>query len=217
MNAKLVGAAAAFGLAAFSTAAFGATATLTPIADGDVRTWGGDVVDTTSTVIEVVQSGGLVNNGVMVFDLSSIADGATISSVSLAITLNRFVSNTGGNPGAVDIFAYGGDAAVTIDDYSGGTQVFDGTTPTGGGGGDVRSFSQGNMALFESLLIGDLLTIRIETDSFASIQFAALEHPSLDAAALTVDYTVGADVPLPAALPMLAVGLAGLGLLRRRG
>ncbi len=181
-----------------------------------MRTWGGDVVDTTSTVIEVVQSGGLVNNGVMVFDLSSIADGATISSVSLAITLNRFVSNTGGNPGAVDIFAYGGDAAVTIDDYSGGTQVFDGSTPNGGTSGDVRSFALSNMALFEGLLAGDLLTLRMETDSFASIQFASLEHGTLAPATLSVNYELVGDVPLPAALPMLAMGLAGLGVMARR-
>jgi hypothetical protein len=74
------------------------------------------------------------------------------------------------------------------------------------------------MTTFESFLTGNLLTIRLETDSFASIQFGALENTTLAAASLTVDYTAPSSVPLPAALPLLAMGLAGLGFAgRRRG
>lgn len=216
MYGKLTGVAAGACLMALTGMAHGATATLNPTADGNTKIFGGNVVNTVSTGIAFSQSGGNIHNAVLEFNLAPIADGATINSVSLAITLTRFVSNTGATPAAIDVFAYAGDAVVDISDFSGGTQVYDGATAQGGVAGDVRSFSLSNMTLFDSLLIGNLLTVRIETDSFASIQFASLENSSLGAAALTVDYTVGADVPLPAALPMLAIGLAGLGFAARR-
>lgn len=217
MYGKLTGLAAGACLLALSGVAHGATATLNPTADGDVQTFGGDDVNTVNTVISFTQSGGLVRNGVLEFDLSSIADGSTITGVSLDLTLARFVSNIG-TSAEIDVFAYAGDGVVDISDFSGGTQVFDGSTPTGGNAGDVRSFALTDFATFESMLAANLLTLRLETDSFASFQIGSLESTSLAAASLTVDYIAAAtsDVPLPAALPLLAVGLAGLGFAARR-
>jgi hypothetical protein len=97
MYRNLTGVAAGICLIALSSMAHGATATLSPTADGDMTTFGGAVVDTTSTTIEFIQSGRNIHNAVLEFNLASIADGSTINRVSLAITLSRFVSNTGSN------------------------------------------------------------------------------------------------------------------------
>lgn len=187
MYRNLTGVAAGICLIALLSMAHGATATLTPTADADMTTFGGAVVDTTSTTIEFIQSGRNIHNAVLEFNLTSIADGSTINSVSLAITLSRFVSNTVSNPAATDVFAFAGDAVVDIADYSGGTQVYDATTAYGGTGGDVRTFVLSDMTTFETLLVGNLLTLRLETDSFARVQFASLENTVFDAAALSVD------------------------------
>ena len=62
-------------------------------------------------------------------------------------------------------------------------------------------------------LAGNLLTLRVETDSFASIQFAALESNDYNPAKLTVDYSA---VPVPGALVFGLTALAGLALTARR-
>ena len=183
---------------------------LTPTADGDAQTFGGDDVDTTDTVIAFTQSGGLVRNGIMEFDLTSIPNSTTITSATLEITLTRFVSNTGGNPAAIDIFAYDGDGVVDIADYdAAGTQVADASTPVGGVAGDLRSFSLSPLTPFSDALVSDLLTLRIETDSFASINFAAIENATYDAAKLKINV-----IPEPDCLVM--IGIACLGLVATR-
>ncbi|SFQ96982.1 VPLPA-CTERM protein sorting domain-containing protein [Poseidonocella sedimentorum] len=201
--------------ALFAGAVNAATVTLSPTADGDVQVHGGDVFNTTDGVLSFVQSGALIRNAIMEFDLSSIVDTATINSATLTITLTQFVSDLG-STAAIDLFAYNGNGAVDIDDYdAAGTQVADTTTPTGGVAGDTRSFSFSTVAPITSALSGNLLTLRLETDNFATIFFGALENTTIDAAALTIDYTGPSAVPLPAGLPLLLVGLGGLAALRR--
>ncbi len=186
---------------------------LAPTADGHVRIFGGEVVDTTSTALSFFQSGGNIDNAVLEFDLSGI-NALAINSASLAITLTRFVSNVGSNPAAVDIFAYTGDGIVDINDYAApGTQVVDTTTPAGGVAGDVRSFSFTDVAPIESALFANgLLTLRLESDNFASLVFASLENTGFGAASLSIDYT---PVPLPAAWLMMLPAVVALGRRRR--
>ena len=205
-------------LAMTATAAHAASATLTPTADGNVQVFGGDDVTTDLATIDFVQSGGLIRNAILEFDLSAIPDLSTITGASLTFTIARFVSNTGGNPASVDLFAYPGDGIVSILDFdAAGTQVFDGTTPFGGVAGDTRVFAFSDLTPVSDALAGDLLTLRLETDSFASVLFAALENATLDPASLSVTYDAPmAPIPLPAGLPLLLAGLGGLALLRRR-
>lgn len=204
---------------AFAAPSLAASVDLTPTADGDVQIFGGDSVETSNTAIAFIQSGGLARNAILEFDLSSITDGSTINSVTLDFTLTRFVSNIGGNPAALDVFAYLGDGVVNIADFSAtGTQVADTTTPSGGTGGDVLSFSLSVASVFTDALVGNLLTLRLETDSFASINFAALENLDFAPASLSIDFTPPQAIPVPAALPLLAtaLGLFGFAGWRRK-
>lgn len=187
---------------------------LNPTADGDAQTFGGDTVDTTDTKIDFSQSGSNIRNGVLEFDLSSLA-GNIITGARLELTLTRFVSNAGSNPAQIDIFAYNGDGVVDISDYAAsGTQVVNASTPQGGSAGDVRSFIFTDVTpLGDALTAGGLLTLRIETDSFASIRFASLENTNFSAANLNLEYS---PVPVPAAVWLFGSGLIGLiGVARR--
>lgn len=191
-----------------------ATYTLTPTADGDTKVFGGNVVDTTDTRISVSQSGSNIANGILEFNLTSVPDAAAIQSARLEVVLVAFTSNTGSNPAPIHIFGYNGDGSVTIGDYAAaGTNMLSTTTPLGGNAGDAISFSFTDLSPLTAALPGNALTLRIETDSFATFRFASLENASLDAAELVIE-TV--PVPLPAGLPLALAGLAGLGLIARR-
>ena len=188
-----------------------------PTADGDVQTFGGDSVVTGNDHLTVTQSGGLARNAILEFDLSSIPDTATINSAVLMFTLNRFISQVGSGLAAIDVIAYNGDGTVDITDFAAaGTQVVDTTTPSAGtSGGDMLSFSFTSVVPIGDALAANLLTVRIETDSFAGIQIASLENTSYDAPKLTIDYTES-TIPVPGALAFGLTGLAGLSYMARR-
>ena len=117
-----------------------ASVELLPTSDGDVQTFGGDDVNVSRTHIAFTQSGGLIRNAILEFDLASIPNTATVTAVQLNLTLTRFVSNTGANPAAIDIIAYNGDGMIDLNDFAAsGTQVVDTTTPAGGVAGDIRA------------------------------------------------------------------------------
>lgn len=200
------------------TVASAATMTLSTIDDGSVKTFGGTVVDTGDTSVSVVQSGGNITNGIFEFNLAAIDDTATINSVSFQWTNSRFVSNTGALA-AVDLFAYLGDGAVSIADYdAAGDQVADTSVAKGGSGGDVTTIAFTDVSMVTAALLGDLLSVRFETDSFASFRVASLENTTWDAARLVVDYTAApvTAVPLPASGLLLLGALGGVAGLRRR-
>jgi hypothetical protein len=203
-----------FTFASFTQAA---TVDITTNADGNVQTFGGNYVNTSSTAITVVQSGALINNGILEFDLSSISDTAVINSASLSITLTRFISNVPSQTTAkIDIFAFNGDGTVKISDYSAlGTKVVDTTTPVGGVAGDELSFDFDNLTPIENALAGNSLTLRFETDSYASIAFASIENDIYEAATLSVDYTGVSAVPVPAAALLFAPAVLGFVALRK--
>ncbi|WP_321364122.1 VPLPA-CTERM sorting domain-containing protein [uncultured Celeribacter sp.] len=94
--------------------------------------------------------------------------------------------------------------------------MFDGFMTAGGSKYDVWDFSITNLSAFEDLLDDDLITLRFETDSFASVRLMDLDNEGgAYAASLTVDYDLPA-VPLPAGLPLMLGGFGLFGMLRRR-
>ncbi len=200
-----------------ATPAMAIVASLNPTADGDIQRFGGLNIDTTDTQVSITQSGALIRNGILEFDLSSIPDGSAINSVSIDFTLVAFTSNIGATAN-IDIFAFLGDGVITDPDFDAvGTQVFDGTTPAGGGGvggvaGTVRTFSLAPESVFEGALATDLLTLRVETDSFAIFRFASLENDVLDAAALNINFEPADPVPAPAFASLFAGGFALMGM-----
>ncbi len=209
---------AVFGAMALALAVSPVSATVMnfmPTADGDVQTHGGTVINTTGGAVGITQSGALIKNGIFEFDLSSIPDASTINSVTLMVELGRFISNVGSGPAEIDIIAYNGDGVIDVADFdAAGTQVVDTNTPSAGtGGGDMLSFTFTDVTPVFDALAGNLLTLRVETDSFASIQFAALESNDYNPAKLTVDYSA---VPVPGALVFGLTALAGLALTARR-
>ncbi|MET1416040.1 VPLPA-CTERM sorting domain-containing protein [Roseibium sp. HPY-6] len=202
----------------FPTSLSAATMTINTVDDGWVQTFGGDTVNTSDTTVSVSQSGGNIFNGIFEFNLAGIDDNATINSVAFEWTNTRFVSNLG-NSAEVDLFAYLGDGTVTVSDFdAAGDQVADTSVSTGGSPGDVTMIAFTDLNMFTTALLGDLLSVRFETDSFASFQIASLENQDWAAARLTVDYTPGpvSAVPLPASGLLLLGALGGVAGLRRR-
>ena len=211
---KSLGAFLMMAVSAIFMSASAATVSLNPTADGSVKIFGTDDVNTTGTSITFSQSGSNIRNAILEFDLSAIADGSTINSVSLDLVLTGFVSTIGANPADVDILAYGGDGVIDLIDFNvSGTSVFSGTTPDNGSAGDVRSFSFTTLTPIADALALNLLTLRLETNSFDTIRFASLENSNFSAASLNINFTPLSVVPLPAALPLYGTGLALMGFI----
>lgn len=209
-------------LLAASISTQAATMTFLPTADGDVTTVLRGTVRTTNTFNDAFQSGPRnITNAIFEYDLNALSatELASVSAATFEFTLTRFVSNTGRSPAAVDIFAYDGDGIVDIADYSAeGTQVVDTTTPWGGNPGETRAFTFTDVTPIVDSITG-LLTLRLETDSFASIRSASLENQAYSAASLELTYTEDTNVsavPVPAALPLMASALGMFGVARRK-
>jgi hypothetical protein len=158
-----------------------------------------------------------VRNAIYEFDLASIPDGSTIDAVRLYLTLSSPIVNSAGGNASITFVGYAGDGAVTAADHQNTTA---GTTLT------TQNFAVGTVAgtlleidlgaagssLIESLLLGDLLTMRTQTVDGVTFNVASLEHATLASALLVVDYT---PIPVPAALGLFAPAIFGLWAGRR--
>lgn len=181
--------------------------------DGRTRIFGGDTVDTSEDRLTATQSGGLVDNIILEFDISSLGVSAEISSASLVLFHDGFLSNTGGNPVPIETFVYAGDGAVTIDDFDEpGTNAGNFSVPLGLSDGVELVFDLTDLTEFQSIVDAGtgLATVRLETNSFATIQFASLENTSFAAPVLRIE-----SVPEPSSAGMVIL-LSGLFLRRRR-
>ena len=216
MRKHLLSIAAAIVLFAGAGPAAANVLAFTPTADGDVQLFGGTSIDTTDTVLSFTQSGGLERRIFLEFDLSAIPDTAVINSVNLTMNLTAPIIGAF-LPAVYDIFAFNGDGTVDADDFTAAkTQVVDSTIddPENAGLLISRDFSTTLPVL--AALAGDLLTLSIETDSFASGNFVSIDSGNTSSfPALTVDFTVS-TVPVPAALPLAAMAFVALGLVGRR-
>lgn len=190
------------------------TADLNPTADGDVQVFGGDDVQTGGN-INITQSGGLIRNGIFEFDLSAIPDTATINSATFTLTLvSEIIAPF--LPAVHDVFAYNGDGVVNVADFNAAaTQVIDFEIDAQTNSGLVISQSFSTVTPISDALIGDLLTLRLETDSFNSAVYFSIDTGAgATLPQLSIDFTVAdASVPLPAALPLAATGFALLGMI----
>lgn len=216
MRRQLMSIAAAIAMIAAAGPAAANVLSFTPTADGDVQLFGGTSIDTTDTVLSFTQSGGLERRIFLEFDLSAIPDTAVINSVNLTMTLTAPIIGPF-LPAVYDVFAYNGDGTIDAADFSAAkTQVVDSTIddPENAGLTISRDFSATLPVM--AALAGDLLTLSIETDSFASGNFVSIDSGNTGSfPALTVDFTVS-TVPVPAALPLAAAAFAALGFVARR-
>lgn len=174
-------------------AAYAATVSLNPILDGFARrisTNGhqiGSAAGENITVRRFSFGGGIIDlRGILVFDLSSIADGSTINSVSLDITLLGSVGSesSSGTTLGTAITAYADDNMIDGDDFIPfglfrSTQ-FSGSMPGGVGSvaGDVRSFAFRSPASIENILVSNILGLQIRS-ARARFSFASLEKTDL--------------------------------------
>lgn len=212
MRRDLLSLASAAFLLAVTGPATAASLTFNPTADGDVQLFGGASVNTTNPTLFFTQSGGLERRIILEFDLSAIPDTATINSVDLTMSLTTPIIGAF-LPADYDVFAFNGDGVVDAADFSASkTQVVTSTItePENSGLVIARSFS--DLAPVLAALSGNLLTLSVETNSFASGNFVSIDsgNPS-SFPSLSVDFTPVAAVPIPAALPLAVTGLAALG------
>lgn len=182
---------------------------------------------TTFTSSDTAQSIGIITHaevaftieriGILAFDLSGIADGSTINSASLQITLTESVESSVFMFTKTTVHAYAGDNVIGVDDYSplGVTTVFSEELPGGVSGvaGDVLNLVFNDLTPIETLLTTDILELRIQSGP-GRFSFASLENIiGASAAVLSIDFTApsSAVVPVPAALPLFGTGLALMG------
>ncbi|QEG23013.1 hypothetical protein [Mariniblastus fucicola] len=184
-------------------------------ADGDVLTFGGDSIDTVDTRLQFQQSGGLIRNVILEFDIGDLSPNAVINSASLNVVKDGNLANTGSNPAPVEIFGYVGDGNITLGDY-------DAPASSLGSGEIILGLSNGTALDFtlDTVLIQaiadstGLLTLRLETNNFATVNFASTETTTAFAPpTLTLEISA---VPEPSSAILIAGWLAGFCAIQRR-
>ena len=186
----------------------------TATADGRTRTFGEDTVETMAARLSVAQSGGLVDNVILEFDISAIGAANTLSAASLVLVHDGFLSNIGQTPVPLETFVYAGDGVVDIDDFdAAGVNAGNFSVPLDSvSDGDQLVFDFTDLTEFQSIIDAGtgLVTVRLETNSFATIQFASLENTSFAAPVLRLE-----SVPEPSSAGF-AMLVSGLLVCRRR-
>lgn len=200
----------------FFTTAEAQLLTFNPTADGDTLTFGGDFVETGDERLVMFQSGANIRNVILEFDLSSLGSADIINSVSLGLYKDGNLANIGGNPAPIEIYGYLGDGVIDIADYdAAATQLGSGSIALGQPNGTALNFSLSTPTIQSAVDASGLLTLRLETNSFATVNFASLETTTaFSPPTLTLD--VASNVPEPSALALLfgvSIGLCGI---RRR-
>ncbi len=192
-----------------------ATSLFIPTADGDVQTFGGDSLDTSDVRLTTTQSGGLERHIILEYDLNTIPSGSTVTSASIELVKDGGFANTGSNPIPLNFFLFLGDGTVGISDFgaaatAAGTLSIPIASGTPANGTAFSHNFSDNSAIQSAIDSTGLLTVRIETDSFATANFASLENTSeLIAPTLTVNF-----VPEPSST--LLIGLTSFFVLQRR-
>lgn len=184
--------------------------------DGDVQTFGGDDVNTTDDRLSTAQSGGLIRNIILEFDLSSLGAGTVVNSGTLNLVKFGLQGNTGGNPVPLELYAYTGDNIVNLADYDApGTAIGTNSVPLGIANGTAVDIVLSDIAPIQSVVDGSgLLTIRIETNSFGTLELASLENGSgFNAPELSLNVTA---VPEPSGMLIVSALCCGLAGIRRR-
>lgn len=153
--------------------------TLHPTAGGDIQNIL-DIVDVSNPRIRMSQSGSAERRIVMEFDMMGLTAGMTIDSAVLALTKDGTFSNIG-SVLPVHVTAYLGDGIVSLDDFDApsamnvGDFVLDNTVVPANG--TEFLFPLIDLAPLQTAFDSpsQLLTLRLETDSFATLNFASLE------------------------------------------
>lgn len=189
--------------------------TFNPTADGDTQIFGGDFVDTSAARLGILQSGGNIRNSILEFDLSSLGSGDIVTSAVLGLVKDGSLSNLGG-PVPIEIFGYLGDGVIDIADHNAvATQLATGSIALGQANGTALSFSLGTPTIQSAIDASGLLTIRLETNNFATVNFASLETTTAFSPP-TLTLGVASSVPEPSALALLLSASIGFCGIRRR-
>lgn len=191
-----------------------------PVDDGSIQ-FSGSLGYTTTTEepdVRFARSGGNnVRDAVFEFSLATLPSDAIITGAVFQFQNAGTVSNTGGNPAPVEAFVFAGDGMVTDNDHQNLTagDAAGMTSLPIGSGTPVGSLIELTLdaSVIQSIVDADadFLTLRLQTQNFATVRVTSLENDA-DAAvapALRLDF-----IPAPGSFAL--AGVAMLAARRRR-